>query len=1565
MVFLFSLMCLFFFGWIIFLVYFSPKKTEAAWFNDNWTYREAIPISTHSASESNVYDTFQLDTATLITAGKLQSSCQDIRVTDASGNILKYNVGRTNACNASNTTIDYLIPTMGSGAQNYYVYYGNPSAASADAGAFSQSICGNSCTTNPTLGSEETAPAPLAYWKFDDAQGTTASDSTSNVASGTLAGGTIPTWQTEDQCISGKCLFFDGATSTVTVSKVITSIKTVAMWVRPNSLSSGALIDLDGGTHYIDYNSSGVITTHGFTSPTYYINGIATTTPTLIVNRWNYVQITTGTGFASTSSMTIGKYATGSTFFKGFMDLVKLYPTALSANQAKADYIAKGDLIGSSENISNGNNTPSSLSDGLSGYWKEDEASNANAIDSSGNGTTLTDTNTVARAGGQFANGADFESTNSEYQFAADNASLSITGSLTLAAWIKPESVTAATLFDIAGKWDGANESYLLAQFGTELRCYIDSSSNYVETTNASLATATWYNTACVYDSATSTVKIYVNGVQKTTTTTGTIPSSIGDDAGRFQIGAEDSSTSAANFYDGIVDEIRVYSRTLSSADVINLYNFAIGPVGKWDFEEGTGTTANDTSGNSNQGTITAGAGGYVPGKYGKGYNFDKADTKIDAGSGASLDDLKNGAGLTAEAWIYPKSVGEQTANGGVIIGKATGPTNTVANGWFLLLTTSNAIKFTADGSTDLVRTTGTTAGNVVTLNTWNHVAVTWDGSVTATNVHIYINGVEANTYATSTDGVNLTSDATPTLIIGNDSTSADTFDGFIDNVRVYNYPRSLKLAIEDMNAGHPAPGSPIGTPYGYWKFNEGADNTCSGGANDACNSGNGGNGLDGAESNMATAPSTSSSGWQLDGKFGKALAFDGTNDFVAVGDLTGTELATQVTWSFWTKPGTLATAKCIFCKVNTPAGTPAQSSWAIMTDSSDSSIVRFIIANGAADVSQYGSSPTGTLVNGTWTHVVGVYDGTLAAANRLKIYVNGRPVTTTITGTIPTSILASTATATFGRASSDASALYNGIIDEPKVYLGPLTADQAKIDMNYGQSQQLGAAGNSSTYQLGSANQEYCVPGDSTSCVGPAIRWNFEEGTGTTTNDITGNGHTGTITIGGTGTNTTSAQAWVPGKIGKAFSADGSDDDLDSTATIDLSGTSIITVEFWANIPAYNDAGAVLVEDGGIFSTVNTGFLIDPDGGGGSSAGKLEIDMHCASGDVALSFTRPSAGAWHHWAVVLDKTQTFPANIVFYADGVKQTGATVGTATNTCAEGFGDNDFHVMSRQATSLFLKGKVDELKVFKYTRSAAQIAYDYNKGAPLGFWKFDECQGSTTNDSSGNSNSGTITIGAGGTQTAAGTCTTSGAWFNGVSGKRSYSLNFDGNDDYDDVGDLTNTEAQTKLSWSFWVKPGTLSTDACLFCKMNGAATQRSWAVTTGSSDSSKVRAYVFTNLTDALTTNFAESPTGMLANGTWTHVTVVYDGTLAAGSRIKFYINGIARTASITGTISSAGSLASSSNARFGAASDAGAGKFYSGQIDDARVYNYPLTSTQDLLINNYGALNFGPVTGAP
>ena len=77
-------------------------------------------------------------------------------------------------------------------------------------------------------------------------------------------------------------------------------------------------------------------------------------------------------------------------------------------------------------------------------------------------------------------------------------------------------------------------------------------------------------------------------------------------------------------------------------------------------FKEGTGTVVRDQSGYDLVGALTPGAGGWAAGKFGKGraIEFDGADTKVDCGSDAIIDDIFDGGG-SLSIWINPDSDGE------------------------------------------------------------------------------------------------------------------------------------------------------------------------------------------------------------------------------------------------------------------------------------------------------------------------------------------------------------------------------------------------------------------------------------------------------------------------------------------------------------------------------------------------------------------------------------------------------------------------------------------------------------------------------------------------------------------------------------------------------------------------------------------------------------------------------------------------------------------------------------------------------------------------------------------
>jgi Concanavalin A-like lectin/glucanases superfamily/Domain of unknown function (DUF2341) len=101
--------------------------------------------------------------------------------------------------------------------------------------------------------------------------------------------------------------------------------------------------------------------------------------------------------------------------------------------------------------------------------------------------------------------------------------------------------------------------------------------------------------------------------------------------------------------------------------------------------------------------------------------------------------------------------------------------------------------------------------------------------------------------------------------------------------------------------------------------------------------------------------------------------------------------------------------------------------------------------------------------------------------------------------------------------------------------------------------------------------------------------------------------------------------------------------------------------------------------------------------------------------------------------------------------------------------------------------------------------------YNNTGLVGSWHFSEGAGTLATDSSGNGNTGTITIAATGAQT-----TVTQAWSNGASGKFGSSLSLDGTDDYVELSnpttfDVFSSGASGKLfTFESWIKFNTVPT-----------------------------------------------------------------------------------------------------------------------------------------------------------
>jgi len=142
--------------------------------------------------------------------------------------------------------------------------------------------------------------------------------------------GTISGNPMYEKGILGDRMRFDGVDDYVDCGDIGT-IKTFAFDVCPASTTED-LADLDGGTHTVEV-AAGTLTATGWTAPTIYVDGVATTS--LIANKTQRVVITTATGIAASAV----KLATETTFLDGSLGHPRFYSDEKSASWVAQDYL--------------------------------------------------------------------------------------------------------------------------------------------------------------------------------------------------------------------------------------------------------------------------------------------------------------------------------------------------------------------------------------------------------------------------------------------------------------------------------------------------------------------------------------------------------------------------------------------------------------------------------------------------------------------------------------------------------------------------------------------------------------------------------------------------------------------------------------------------------------------------------------------------------------------------------------------------------------------------------------------------------------------------------------------------------------------------------------------------------------------------------------------------------------------------------------------------------------------------------------------------------------------------
>jgi hypothetical protein len=198
-------------------------------------------------------------------------------------------------------------------------------------------------------------------------------------------------------------------------------------------------------------------------------------------------------------------------------------------------------------------------------------------------------------------------------------------------------------------------------------------------------------------------------------------------------------------------------------------------------FDDGSGLSASDASGNGLTGAIAGGAGWTTSGRFDGALAFDGIDDRVTVGA-SSLLNLTTG---TVEAWVRIDAL--YRWHGVIAKGNAN---SDPSHNYAIEITDGNLATCVIGNGTSSNRVTSTTQ---VAAGQFYHLACTWDGS----QLRLYINGV-LNRSVTQT--VVPAANSSP-LSIGQYGGNVDRLDGVIDEVRIYSVVLTQAQIQSDMNS--------------------------------------------------------------------------------------------------------------------------------------------------------------------------------------------------------------------------------------------------------------------------------------------------------------------------------------------------------------------------------------------------------------------------------------------------------------------------------------------------------------------------------------------------------------------------------------------------------------------------------------------------------------------------------------------------------------------------------------------------------------------------------------------
>lgn len=1070
-------------------------------------------------------------------------------------------------------------------------------------------------------------------------------------------------------------------------------------------------------------------------------------------------------------------------FFKGTIDAAEIYSYARTAEEVRSDFnYSLAFHVGvDGDDLARGMVAYWDMEEG-SGQIVKDKSSNGN--DGVLGASTSADTNDPAFApgitsAGENGNSLRFDG-NNDYVNAGNASSLQITGNLSVGIWVQTSDVPIIAKRLISKDNASSIRSWALQMTNTGTVAFYVWRGGVIQSSgvsSVSINDGKWHYVMGVNDG--TNLMLYVDGIKCASATVG---GAIDNAAVNVFIGSRSALTAGGMTMNGSLDEARIYNRAISDEEIRRLYNLNR-PALDLRFAEGSGSATKDISLNKSVGvvygtngmvtaatsttisdsakswavnewadesvTIIYGTGAgqtrtivsntvtdltisaawattpdttsaysvtskkeWAVGKSDTAIDFDGADDYVDMGDIFRPSRTNN---RTYSFWVNPRSLSSPAST---VFNVGNSNSNTNGNAQFYF-TNTGAVTVNYEFATAPSKYEFAGAGP--NLNIWTHYEMTMDVSnASNTVVKIYRNGILVGSItqarATSTQ-INATLTLGASTSVNN--TKTNFFNGLIDDFKVYEYKRSESEIRQDYNGNLAAR---LGKNnqrldwglVGYWDMEEGRGQTIKD------KSGNGNDGTLGSSAASDVSDPVFAAGFNSGGFGGSALKFDGTNDYVNVGNGSSLQITGDLSVGMWIKVDeNPSVSKRLISKDDF-----SQSSWTMQLNNLGR--VVFNVWRGGVMQSSAFSNP---ITDGLWHYVMGVNDGA-----SLSIYVDGIKRSTASTG--GSIDLSNTNVAIGSKSGTPATTSIKALIDETRIYNRALSEDE--IRQLYNQKK-------------------------------PDWYWKFSEGSGNKTKDVALQSNaSGTIyglyrgaATGATANTLTDAtQNWpINGWAGQLVTIIGGTG-VGQTRTIVSNTNTELTIDtFWGTIPDTTSAFALssanewvsgkadntLNYDGN--NCVDFGNILPPDrnvnrtysfwiypravgakavfGTGNSFVGYGMSSFFSLYSDVmimydmqkALTFTgaRPTLNAWNHYAFTADVSDPLFTTITLYKDGnlvesrreIRNTsGGSFASFTVGCRR---------YGAKATFVdFFDGMIDEFKVYNYKRTADEIKVDYNMG-----------------------------------------------------------------------------------------------------------------------------------------------------------------------------------------------------------------------------------------------------------